>query len=105
NRGSSVTINLLVENLQGEFPIASFNILYKSVKVIKKTDQQTEANRTLVYSLAIGTAFFVFGLLTLIGAYPNAKVPLVILFALSFISSLFGLLILQIGRWIKKLVW
>lgn len=105
NRGASLTINLLIENLQGQVPATSVNILYKSLKLIRRDDQQTQTGKTVIYSLIIGIVFFIGGLLILIETYPTAKTPLIILFVLSFISSVFGLFFLQLGRWIKKLVW
>lgn len=105
NRDNSITINMLVENFQGQIPIAIVNILYKGIKLIKKEDSNTETGKTVIYSLIIGAIIYLIGVLTLAYTYPTAKTPIIILSVLGVVYSLIGLLFLQIFRFLKKLVW
>lgn len=105
NRGTAITINLLVENFQGLVPTASVNTLYPGTKLIKKEDSNSETGKTVLYSLIIGGLFYLIGVLSLISVYPSAKTPLIILSVFGVTYTLIGLLFLQLFRLIKKLIW
>lgn len=105
NRGTSITINLLVENFQGLIPTATINTLFKGIKLIKKEDSNTETGKTVIYSLIIGGVFYLLVVISLVTIYPTAKTPLTILSIFGVVYTLIGLLFLQIFRLIKKLIW
>lgn len=104
NRGSEITINLLIESIEGEAPVVHIHTLHKSVKLVKAEDEQTQALKMFAYSLLIGTCLYIVGFFCVLIIYSYAKDPLIILFIISLLSSIAGILLLHLGRWIKKLL-
>lgn len=105
NRNSAITINLLTENFQGLVPNTGVNVLYKGVKTIKREDSNTETGKTVIYSLIIGGILYLIAVISLIYLFPLSKTPLTILSILGVFYSLIGLLLLQIFRFLRKLIW
>ncbi|NDK57176.1 hypothetical protein [Pontibacter fetidus] len=104
NRESSATFNLLVENYKGEYPEVTASITHASIRVKDYVEPDEEQKRTLIYSIVLGSVFFVSALTMIFKTYPSSSTP-IILTAIAGVSfALVGFTLYKIAAYFKKIL-
>jgi quinol-cytochrome oxidoreductase complex cytochrome b subunit len=104
NRHTKATFNVLVENFKGIYPTVSTDIIQKSIKLVDHEDETQKERRTFLFGIGIGLVIFAISIGVLLSNYENSRPAIIWTTVFALTSSLFGLAIYQIGRYIKRIL-
>ncbi len=104
NRHTSIRLNILTENFQGQKPEVRVSILHKSVKLIEQEEKAQENKKLRIGMILWGLLAFIIGIVLVQRNYKDATTPLIITGILGVLYLLIGYLIYKIIRIIKHLL-
>lgn len=103
NRGSSITLNFLVENFDGNLPVIQFPVQHKSVKVIPAENRESKNNKLGIAMLKYGYAILVIGIIWLFLQDSVDQTDLIIFSILSVFYLWLGLLFHYTKNYIQSI--
>lgn len=103
NRGSSVTLNFLVENFDGNIPTIKFPVQHKSVVVIPAINKEAKNNRLGLGMIIYGYVILFFAILWLFTRETIQNDNLIFFTIISVLYLWVGLLAFQIKNYIVSI--
>ncbi|MGN8056353.1 hypothetical protein ACTJKN_08770 [Pedobacter sp. 22163] len=104
NRKTSIKLNLLVENFDGNIPKVSFDILHKSIKVIPAQDDAKTNSKTglamIIYGYVLLTIFCIY----IFNKQEFTNLDKILLTILAFLHLWVGLLIYKVIGYVKSIL-
>lgn len=104
NRHTSVRLNILTENFQGQQPETRVSVLHKSVKLLEKEEKEQEDKKRGIGMIIWGLLAFIFGFFLIQRNYKDATTPLIMVGILAVLYLFIGLIIYKSIRFIKYLL-
>jgi len=104
NRQTKATFNVLVENFKGIYPTVTADIIQKSIKLVNYENEAQKEKRTMHFGIGIGLVIFAIAIGILLYTYDNSRPAIIWTTVFAMTSSVIGLAIYQIGRYIKRLL-
>jgi len=104
NRHTSIRLNLLTENFQGQQPKTRVSVLHKSVKLIEQEEKAQEDKKLWIGMIVWGLLSFILGVYLVQRNFKDSTTPLIIAGVLGILYLLFGFLIYKAIRLIKYLL-
>jgi len=104
NRQTKATFNVLVENFKGIYPTVTADIIQQSMKLVDYENEAQKEKRTLHFSIGIGLVIFAIAIAVLLYKYDNSRAAIIWTTVFATTSTVLGLAIYQIGRYIKRLL-
>ena len=104
NRHTSIRLNILTENFQGQQSETRVSILHKSVKLIEKEEKEQEDKKRGIGMILWGVLAFILSFFLILKNYKEAATPLIIIGVLGVLYLFIGLLIYKTIRFIKHLL-
>lgn len=104
NRQTKATFNILVENFKGIYPTVSADIIQQSIKLVDHEDEAQKEKKTFLYSAVIGLVIFSIAVAVLLFTYSDSRAAIIWTTIFAMTSTILGLAIYQIGRYIKRLL-
>jgi len=104
NRKTNVSLNLLIENDNGEQPVINIDILHKSVRLIDDIDKEEYNKKLGLHSLGYGLLIYVISFIILLNIFPIAAKPLTIFLIIGALQLFIGFLIFYIIKTIKEYI-
>lgn len=102
NRRTSIQIDLLIENFNGEQPEINLSVLHKSVKLINQRDKTEEEKRMGISMIVWGLLIFIVSCI-IVGIFNKDSItPIIIIGIFGVLQLFFGLMIYLIIKFIKQ---
>ncbi|MFB2121444.1 hypothetical protein [Parapedobacter sp. 2B3] len=104
NRHTSIRLNLLTENFNGNVPQVRVSVLHKSVRLVTEEDKAAEDKRLGINMIVWGLIIFILGTWVVQRNYSEATIPIIIIGTLGVLYLLIGLVVYRLIKFIKYLL-
>ncbi|MDV2444474.1 hypothetical protein CMV00_11830 [Elizabethkingia anophelis] len=102
NRNTSVILNVLTENINGNPPVVRVSTLQKSVKLMALIDKNEQDKIQGTYTIIWGIIFFIISTVLIQFYFPESTKPIIVLGICGLLYLIVGFFIFKIIRYLKK---
>jgi len=104
NRHTSIKVNLLLENFNGQIPQVRLSILHKSVKLVTQRDKAEQEKRLGINMILWGLIFYILISLFVLKQFPESSVPIILIGIAGVLYLVVGFFIYRIIKYIKRIL-